>query len=240
MMHDLSLKLEKAKNDMIYADNLIKEFMPFILSTTSKVTKKSVNRTDDETSISMIAFHEAIKSYDKEKGSFLAYSSIVMRNRLIDYFKKEEKHKNVISLDTKINDEDNISLIDTIEHKENQYENLHNLKATKEEIFELTRILNSFGVGLIDISENSPKQERTIDAIRKLLNYAIQNKEILNKIEKTGKIPIAELSKNTGVSKKTIERHRKYILAMFLIQTNGYEIIRDHISKVIKVKGGAA
>ena len=31
-----------------------------------------------------------------------------------------------------------------------------------------------------------------------------------------------------------------YLLAMLLIQTNGYEIIRGHLRHVLKVKGGAA
>ena len=42
----------------------------------------------------------------------------------------------------------------------------------------------------------------------------------------------------SGVERKTLERHRKYILAMLLIQTNGYEIIRGHLRHVLRRRGG--
>ena len=42
----------------------------------------------------------------------------------------------------------------------------------------------------------------------------------------------------SGCDRKTLERHRKYLLAMLVIQTNGYEIIRGHLRHVWK-KGGA-
>ena len=74
--------------------------------------------------------------------------------------------------------------------------------------------------------------------LRKVLNYAKENPELLDELLRTKRLPIAKLSLGSGVDRKTLERHRKYMVAMLLIYTNGYEIIRGHIKQVLK--GGTA
>ena len=46
---------------------------------------------------------------------------------------------------------------------------------------------------------------------------------------------LAELS---GVSRKTMERHRTYLVAILLAYTNGYEIIRGHLCQISPGKEG--
>ena len=53
-------------------------------------------------------------------------------------------------------------------------------------------------------------------------------------MERSGKLPIAELASGAGAERKTLERHRKYMVALLLIYTNGYEIIRGHLKQVMK------
>ena len=62
--------------------------------------------------------------------------------------------------------------------------------------------------------------------------YARANPALLDKLEQTGRLPMQQLADATGVERKTLERHRKYLVAFLLAFTNGYEIIRGHLCQL--------
>lgn len=223
-----------AKGNMEDADRLISDYMPFIESQVFKVMKRPVDvKKQDELSIAMIAFHEAINGYSKTRGSFLNYASLIIRNRIIDYWRKNNRHNQVISLDTPIYEEDS-TLEDSIAADEKHDEDLVVREATKEEIMELSQQMQEFGVSLTDIAENSPKQNRTLKSCQQVVAYAKEDREIMEIFFKTKQLPITKLANETKVSKKTIERHRKYLVALLMIYSNGYEIIRGHLAEVMR------
>ena len=76
-----------------------------------------------------------------------------------------------------------------------------------------------------------------MDTCLMAIRYAMENRWLLEELLRTKKLPLAELVSGGGCDRKTLERHRKYVLAMLVIQTNGYEIIRGHLRHVWK-KGG--
>ncbi|GAI10336.1 unnamed protein product [marine sediment metagenome] len=89
----------KAKKDSGEINKLISEFKPFIAS----VAQKKVGRyleygVDDELSIGLIAFKEAVDSYDENKSKFLSFAKLVINMRLIDYYRKQ-KRETTLSLD---------------------------------------------------------------------------------------------------------------------------------------------
>ena len=231
-----------AKGSSLAANDFIKDYLPFIKSEASKVSGRAVTEGwDDEVSIAMIAFHEAIESYSESKGAFLNYAALLMKRRLIDYFRKEKKHFGIASIDTPIGEDEQVKMADTIEDENDDYEETAMRDATREEIAELTEQLKSFGVSLTDIADNCPKQNRTLDACRRVLQYARENPDIIDELKWTKRVPVARLMEGTGVERKTLERHRKYILALLVIYSNGYEIVRGHLKQVfITAKGGMA
>ena len=137
-------------------------------------------------------------------------------------------------------DGDDRTLLEQVADERDLYEQSHNLEATQQEIGELAAVLGSFGVGFADIADHSPKQERTMETCRKAVRYAMENRSVLDELLKTRKLPLSELVAGAGCDRKTLERHRKYVLAMLVIQTNGYEIIRGHLRHVWKKGDGTA
>ena len=218
--HKILQQVYAAKEDVQAADQLIVAYMPFIKAETGRFLRRMpVEGLDDELSIAMIAFHEAIGGYSRARGAFLNYASLLIRSRLIDYSRREQRHRRNLSLDAPAG-EDDAALGETLAAEDDPHEEAVARYATRMEIEELTRQMQAFGVSLHDVADNCPKQQRTLEAFLK-----------------TKKLPLGPLAA-AGVERKTLERHRKYLVALLLIATNGYEILRGHLRQVMK--GGAA
>lgn len=223
-----------AQGNMQEADAFIRAYMPFIRSETAKFLRRPpMEGQDDELSVAMIAFHEAICGYAAVRGAFFPYASLLIKSRLIDYRRKESRHSAVLSLDAPL-EEERGTLADTIADEKNLDEELTARDATRSEIQELSRQMQEFDVSFTDVAENCPKQQRTLDACRRALLYAKEHTELLEELVRTKRLPIAKLCSGSGVERKTLERHRNYMVALLLIYTNGYEIIRGHLKHMLK------
>ncbi len=106
------------------------------------------------------------------------------------------------------------------------------------EILEFAQQLAQYGLKLTDIADNCPKQKRTLDACHRVLACARDDSMLLEQLTATGKLPMAALSGASGVERKTMERHRKYLVALLLAFTNGFEIIRGHLRQMMPGKEG--
>ena len=105
--HKITQQVYAAKDDVLVADQLIGTYMPFIKAETAKFLKRPpMEGHDDELSIAMIAFHEAIGGYSRTRGAFLKYAAMLIRSRLIDYSRREQRHSRVISLDAPVGEDD--------------------------------------------------------------------------------------------------------------------------------------
>lgn len=228
-----------AKGNMLAADALIRDYLPFIKAETSKVTHRIVAEgQDDELSIAMIGFHEAVQSYSRLKGAFLKYAALVMRHRIIDYQRREGRHSGNLSLNESSSVGGEHSIADVLPDKADDFEEMHTRDATRQEIAELSAQLNDFGLSLSDVSENCPKQDRTFAACQKALGYARENPALIAELIRTKKLPLAQLAEGAKVERKTLERHRKYIMALLIIYSNGYDIIRGHLKQVLSTRKG--
>ena len=234
--HKIVEQVYAAKEDVRAADDLIRVYLPFIKAETVKFLKRSpIEGQDDELSIAMMAFHEAIGGYSRTRGSFLKYAAMLIRSRLVDYSRREQRHSRIISLDTPAPiGEEGTTLGETLADDRDPHEETASRDATRAEIEELTRQIQAFGASLSDVADNRPRQQRTLDACRKALEYAKGNPGLLDDLLKTKRLPIGQLADGSGVERKTLERHRKYMVALLLIYTNGYEIIRGHLKQVMK------
>lgn len=235
--HQISQRVYEAKENLHAADQLIGSYLPFIRSETAKFLKRPpVEGQDDELSIAMIAFHEAIRSYSRGRGAFLHYAALLIRSRLIDYHRKEQRHSSSLSLDTP--SEEGATLADSLAGEPDHGEVLAVRDATRAEIEEFTCQMEKFGVTLSDVADNCPRQQRTLQTCQSALHFAREHPSLLEELLRTKRLPLAQLAQGSGAERKTLERHRKYLVALLLAYTNGYEIIRGHLKQVWK--GGTA
>jgi RNA polymerase sigma factor len=228
-------RVEQAKNGVDAANALISDYLLFIRAEASKATGRIVTEQDDEFSIAMIGFHEAIKTYEETRGAFLKYASVIIKNRLIDEHRRQRRHMMQTSIDEPISSDDGAAFFgENIKDEIDEYGQIDLKEATKQEIEELVSQLKNFGLSLIDIMENCPKQERTLENCHRALNYAITHPELIRTMKKSFKLPLTQIVEGTGIDRKMLERHRRYLIALLLIYSNGYETIRGHLKGILK------
>ena len=238
---DIRQAVYAAQQDTEAADALIRQYLPFIRAETVRFTHEAIEHGhEDALSIAMFAFYESILRYQASRGAFLPFAARNIRNRLIDYYRTEKRHGNVISIHAPAGDEEDRSLLETLPDTRDEIGEYEARTASQQEIQEFGEQLARFGITFSDVADNCPRQSRTLTACRRVLDFARANPELLERVERTGKLPMAELAAGSGVEKKTLERHRKYLVAILLAFTNGYEIIRGHLCQLAPAKGGSA
>ena len=239
--HSIVGQVYAAKTDPEAADALIGQYTGFIRSETAKLTRAArPDGYEDELSIAMLAFYEAILGYEKSRGAFLPYAARAIRNRLIDHYRAEKRHEGLVSLHAPAGDGEDRTLLDTLPDSRDEIGDYEARSASQREIREFGAQLACFGITFSDVADNCPRQERTLAACRRVLDHARSHPELLDRLVETGRLPMNELAAGAGVEKKTMERHRKYLVAILLAFTNGYEIIRGHLCQIGTGKGGDA
>lgn len=236
--NDVVRAVYAAKTDPAAADAFVEQYMPFVRSETVKFTRAAIEAGhEDELSVALLAFYEAILHYEQGRGAFFPFAARAIRNRLIDHYRAERRHGGSVSLDAPAG-EDGRLLAETLPDTRDDIGAYDLRAATRAEIEAFGRQLAGYGIGFSDVADNCPRQERTLAACRAVLDCARANPILLEKLVRTGRLPMQDLALGSGVDKKTIERHRKYLVAILLAFTNGFEIIRGHLCQIAPPKGG--
>lgn len=228
-MREIDKKAIMAKADKNYTDLFLKEYEFFILKTANNVTGKYVTKSDDQWSVSLSAFHEAVQAYSYEKGSFLSFSELVIKRRLFDYIKKQSRHFCEVTINPHIfesdSDEEDASIMQEVMSKVA----IKHDNDTKLEIDAVSGVLKGYGFTFFDLAKVSPKAKKTKLVCAKAILYISQNIILLNEMKRTKLLPIKILENNLTLPRKILERHRKYIIAGAEIISGDYPILSEYL-----------
>ena len=86
-----STQAVRARTDEPFLERFIQAHEAFVLRCASRHAGFAVTRSDDEYSVALLAFYEAIKGYDPESGPFGAYASLVIGRRLADHYRSQHR-----------------------------------------------------------------------------------------------------------------------------------------------------
>lgn len=218
-MRELDNQIIDIRKDKKALEEFIISQEGFIIKNASKTTKRFVTKSDDEWSIALYAYTEAIEKYDIEKGNFVAFAEMLIRSRLIDWFRANGKFSPEVHVEdieekgTNTHDEDNLRL----------------------EIEAVGDTLKNYGFSFMDIEKQSPKADKTKMSCKIIINYIIDNPILITELQSSFLLPIKIIEKNSGVPRKIIERHRKYIIAAVEILVGDYPYLSEYLRYI---KGG--
>ena len=217
-MEHLNAKVTAAKKDSNTREELIQSHKSFIQKYSSVICKKYLNwENDDELSIALMAFNEAIDKFNPEKSSdFLGFAKHLIRLRLIDYYRKESKH---VHLSLEADEEFELTEYE-VDKAIEQYE-IQQEKADKSfEMKRFQKLIRKFGITLDNLTQNSPSHKKTRDKLKKLAIIISKDKVIINKLLNTHQLPVKEITIKTGMNRKMIERWRCYLISLIIILVN--------------------
>lgn len=186
---------------------------------------------DDELSIGIIAFNEAIDTFDPTKGkSFWGYASLVIRHRLLDYFRKEANWQKQVSYTNEVEGINPEVLQKEAELAWQALRREDEARDRAETVMAFEQRLLQYGISLKDLTKSSPKHKDTRENLIKVAMALFQQEELLKRLLITKQLPVKELMLLTGQSRKVLERGRRYIIAVVLILSQPeFRLLREFL-----------
>jgi RNA polymerase sigma factor len=207
---------------------------PLVLRTGSRLCGRylQVGR-DDEVSIGLAALNEAIDRWRRGSGaSFPAFAEMVVRRRLIDYFRRESARRETpFSEFDQADDEGEVF---------NPLEVAAALEADRgrradedrrAEVARFRELLAGFGISFADLVRGSPRHADARARALAVAKAVAGNPEWADLLRRQRTLPLRELERHPelGVSRKTVERQRKFIIAAALVWMEGLEGLRGYL-----------
>lgn len=228
-MRNIDENVLRAQKDLQYLEEFISEYEVFILHTAHKGAGQYITKRDDQWSVALSAFHEAINSYDFEKGAFLSFAETVIRRRLYDYSRKEARHGCEVLIDSYTIENDAED-----ENASVKYEVMAKTAENQEsdarlEIQMISETLAEYGITFMELVDVSPKAGKTKAVCGIAVRYLAKNAILLNEMKRTKTLPLKVLEKNLNLPRKVLERHRKYIIAGAEIISGDYPILSEYM-----------
>lgn len=235
-IEDLTRLLREAKLDERKMEFLIEQCSFYILKCASNVFRRYITKSDDEWSIALTAFSQAVNIYQPERGAFLPFSELIIRRRLVDHFKSQERYRAEILVSPEIfsscslEDSPQPSLQAAISEKLAVSES----EDLKLEIEAAGQTFDRYGFSFLDLSDCSPKSKKTRDSCAKAVACLIKHPSILSELRASKQLPIKAIEINAQVPRKISDRHRKYIIAAAEILSGEYPGLAEYMRFIRK------
>ena len=234
-----------AKTDEQALNNLIEQNKAWILQQAANTVHRYVTDSDEEWSTALLAFHEAVQSYDAGKGNFRAFASVVIKRRLLDEIRSQWRRKGEIhvlpgAFDGDFGTEegetpDAVSLeVQSRVAELSAGPAVDPAQQAREEIAAAQQILKPYGFSFFDLAESSPKAEKTKQACCQAVLALLKDGELLEKMRRNKALPMKELEKASGVARKILDRHRRYIIAAAEILSGEYPVLAEYLGYIRK------
>ncbi|MEG1790304.1 MAG: sigma factor [Oscillospiraceae bacterium] len=233
-MSELNLRVSALSDDPEGRDALIREYKPFILKCASDCAKRYISDTDDEWSVALLAFDEALQKYSSDEGNFLSFAKLVIRRRLYDYFDANRKFHSEISVAPSVfsgEEEDGEEASEVfVQVKKGLVREVDTSAA--DEIAAANEVFSDYGFSFYDLAACSPKAGKTKTACARCAAYILKRPILLDEMRRSRQLPIKIIADAVGIPRKILERHRKYIIAAVELLSGEYPCLAEYLRPI--------
>lgn len=226
---ELDRTVLRARGSEAEINALIRTHDAFIRSRLMRYAQAEArNHYDDLYSISLMAFYEAIKTYDTEKGNFFPFADMVIRRRLIDNFRKKLRTEEALIIldDPKETLKPQSAVLDA---SMTNYRREGVNRALVLEIEQFTKELAEMGISFESLEAHSPKHTALRREYRYMLRMIVDHAEIRTAIFKKKYFPAKKIHEISGMPIKKVERARIFIMAAMVILKGDYIFLSDYM-----------
>lgn len=239
-MDPLEQEVLLAKEDEVHLNTLIESRTPWILRCASDTVRRYVTTGDDEWSVALWAFAEAVRDYEPGKGKFLSFASVVIRRRLLDHLRGEKRREGETNVPPEAFGGDLPAGAEGVQIQVRQKVAEASLAASetdpaalaRAEIGEMQAVLSDYGFSFFALTECSPKAGKTRDACALALRVLLADPALMAGMRRSRTLPMKELSAASGVSRKVLDRHRRYVIAAAEILSGDFPVLSGYLSFV--------
>lgn len=240
-MDTLTEEALQARSDPELLNRFIGSNTKFVIFAANQALNRYITDSDDEYSIALIAFSEAVQNFDESKGIFSSFASLVIKRRLVDYIRKESRHADETLVDTSIldgevDDEDASTMELAIRSKvaEASTETAVEGSPVADEIEAVGQLLDKYDFTFFDLEKASPVSAKTKAECAKAVRCILEDESLFETMRRRFSLPMKELSRKSGVKSKLLERHRRYIIAAAEILNGDYPLLAEYMSYIKK------
>ena len=222
----LKERIGEAAQDEEVLHELCEQYRPMILRIASAVCGRFITIHDDEYAIALEAFCDAVRRYNGQS-SPETFARLVIKNRLIDHMRAARPA--TVSLDAEMENG-----FDPSDETETERESL--ALATRAEIAEISAILREYGISFNELPSVSPKHEKTRHECGRVVRFLCDSPKLCSEMRRKKALPIREICQNCIIPRKTVERHRKYIVTATEVCIGSFPIISEYLKKYLPPK----
>lgn len=214
-------------------EDLLRDYTAFILKTASSAARRYlVTGRDEEVSVALSAFNEAISAYTSPNPGFLAFAATVIRRRLIDYYRKERR-RDEVPFSSLSDDDESGEWPASIESAEGGVvQDWSQVLERRDDLERWVAVLKEFHLTLKDVVRGTPKH---VDARERAIRTAVllaRDAALRDKFVEQKRLPLDDLVRalpGEVASRKTLERQRDYITAIAVILTHNLSSLAEFL-----------
>jgi hypothetical protein len=200
-------------------DSIYEHLLQFCRKVISRTRGKYIKPDDEEAGIISHVILDAADKYKFERGPFLVYLGQAVRNRTVDVLRKEKRSPAVtVSFD-------NLSPF----LEENNFEDIIDDIARKQEIDTFQRLLMDFALNFGDLVNISPRHTRTREQALQAAWIIAHDSELCSYLLDKGTLPQKQLEEKYNLNRSLLERYRKYIIAVVLIHVYDFGYLKPYV-----------
>lgn len=226
------LQHRAAFGDAHARERLIRSHRKFILWAANRSCRRHIDpERDDEWSVALIAFNEAIDTFREGGGAgFLSHARLVIGRRLVDYFRQNGKQE-WLPLDEALEDEEGRQQRCWAEEQAawDRYRRDTEVAERAEEIGRYASDLAGFGLDMDDLEQACPTHRDTRLELLRIAAALAAEPRLMGFLRARRQLPIRELMASTGASRKILETWRRYIIAVAVILGGDYDHLREFV-----------